>query len=205
MLKQLYFVRHGQTEWNAIRRMQGHQNSDLSDLGKQQADVNGKLLSDFNIQTLYVSPLGRTRQTAEIINNHLNLTPFFDERIKEWDCGDWSGHHYDDVTSNWAEEWQALMSDRFNYRGPNCENFPDMRGRVIPFLEELQVQDEQNITIISHGMIGRVMMSYLLEFDEQQSVSFQQPNDVVFRVTLDEDAKELCHFIGGDGPYPGAT
>ena len=49
------------------------------------------------------------------------------------------------------------------------------------------------------------MMSYLLEFDEQQSVSFQQPNDVVFRVTLDEDAKELCHFIGGDGPYPGAT
>ena len=167
--------------------------------------MHGKLLSDFDIETLYVSPLGRTRQTAEIINYHLNLTPYFDERIKEWDCGDWSGHKYDDVTSNWSEEWQALMEDRFNYRGPNCENFPDMRARVIPFLEELQALKLQNIAIISHGMIGRVMMSYLLEFDEQQAVSFQQPNDVVFRVTLESDNRELCHFVGGEGPFQGTT
>lgn len=158
-MKQLYFVRHGQTEWNAIQRMQGQWNSDLSEIGKQQADVNGRLLSTLNIESMFVSPLERTRQTAEIINRHLKLTPNYDERIMEWDCGDWSGELYEDVSVKWADEWRALQADRFNYRGPNCENYPDMFARAIPFLEEMQARDEENIAIVSHGMIGKVMVS----------------------------------------------
>ena len=52
-MKRLYFVRHGQTEWNAIMRMQGQWNSDLSELGREQADVNGQVLKSQNIEKLF--------------------------------------------------------------------------------------------------------------------------------------------------------
>jgi broad specificity phosphatase PhoE len=202
-MKHLYFVRHGQTEWNAVRRMQGQWNSDLSGLGRGQADINGKLLETLDIEAMFVSPLARTRQTAEIINRYLNLPMAFDDRIMEWDCGDWSGHLYDEVMQKWPEEWSALQADRFNYRGPNCENYPDMIDRARPFIEEIQAHPASRIAIVSHGMIGKVMVSILLELNEEQTLAVHQPNDVIHLVTTHDEAPEIHHFHAGDGPIPG--
>ena len=202
-MKQLFFVRHGQTEWNAIARMQGQWNSDLNELGRSQADVNGRLLAGLDIDVLFASPLDRTRQTAEIVNSHLDVTVTYDDRIMEWDCGDWSGHMYADVKTRWADEWAALEADRFHYRGPNCENYPDMIRRSTPFLEEIRGHPAANIAIVSHGMIGRVMVSTLLGYDEAQTLSFHQGNDVVFRVTLRDDLMAVDHYVGGEGPFGG--
>jgi broad specificity phosphatase PhoE len=183
--------------------MQGQWNSDLNETGRQQADVNGKFLATQQIDSLYVSPLDRTRQTASIINQHLNLTQTFDDRIMEWDCGDWSGHMYAEVEVKWPGEWSELQADRFNYRGPNCENYPDMIERSVPFLEEIQNKPESNIAIVSHGMIGRVMVAQLLGLNEKETLDFHQSNDLIFRVTLHEGSVEVSHFIGGVGPVPG--
>ena len=202
-MRQLFFVRHGQTEWNAIARMQGQWNSDLSDLGRAQADVNGRLLAGLEIQTLFASPLDRTRQTAEIVNRHLEVPVEFDDRLKEWDCGDWSGHMYADVKTRWAKEWAALEADRFHYRGPNCENYPDMIRRSTPFLDEIRAHPARNIAIVSHGMIGRVMVATLLGYDEARTLSFHQRNDVVFRVTLRDDLVAVDHYVDGEGPFEG--
>ena len=202
-MKSLYFVRHGQTEWNAIARMQGQWNSDLNETGRNQAEVNGDLLSNHNIDTVIASPLDRTRQTAEIINRHLKLQVSYDDRIMEWDCGDWSGYLYAEVKVKWAEEWRQLEANRFYYRGPNCENYPDMINRSGPFLDELKARPENNIAIVSHGMIGRVMVAQLLGFNEEQTLEFHQSNDVVFRVTLHKGSVEVAHFVGGEGPFPG--
>jgi len=202
-LKRLYFVRHGQTEWNAIHRMQGQWNSDLNELGRKQADVNGKLLATFNIDAMFASPLDRTRQTADIINQYLDVPLTHDDRIMEWNCGDWSGHLYEEVKVKWSQEWAALEADRFNYRGPNCENYPDMIQRTTPFLEELKQHGKTNIAVVSHGMIGRVMVSLLMGLDEVEMLSFSQPNDVVYRVTLAQDQTLVAHFVGGEGPIEG--
>lgn len=202
-MKNLYFIRHGQTEWNAIMRMQGQWNSDLSDLGRKQADVNGQFLKSQRIEKLFVSPLDRTRQTAEIVNQHLNVPMTFDDRIMEWDTGDWSGHLYADVKVKWKKEWEALEADRFNYRGPNCENYPDMIARSTPFLEELHNDQADNIGIVSHGLIGRVMVSTLLGFNEHETLAFHQGNDVIYRVTISGESIGVDHFIGGVGPLPG--
>ncbi len=206
-MKELYFIRHGQTEWNAIARMQGQWNSDLNETGREQADVNGQFLSEQNIEAMFVSPLDRTRQTAAIINEYLNLPATFDDRIMEWDCGDWSGHLYKDVKNKWPDDWQALEADRFNFRGPGCENYPDMIARSKPFLDELVERPEERIAIVSHGMIGRVMVAQLLDFNDNETLGFHQTNDVIYRVTLHEGkaagSTEVAHFFGGVGPIPG--
>jgi broad specificity phosphatase PhoE len=202
-MKQIYFIRHGQTQWNAIKRMQGQLNSDLNEVGKEQADMHGRFLMDHKLETLIASPLGRTTETAEIINQHLNLDVSFDERIKEWHCGEWSGLLWDDLPQTWPEEWQAYEDDRYYYRGPGCENFPDMIERVKPFLQALIGHPANKIGVVSHGLIGRVMIATMMQMDESSTMAFRQANDVVYRVSLSKDTPTLEHFIEGHGPIPG--
>ena len=202
-MKELFFVRHGQTEWNAIRRMQGQWNSDLNELGREQADLNGRFLASLDSEYLVASPLDRTRQTAEIINQYLDLKIAFDDRIMEWDCGDWSGEMWDEVAERWPAEFSAWQADQFHYRGPNCENYPDMIDRAQPFLEELHNLEHKRVAVISHGMIGRVMVGALLDMNVDEMFAFGQSNDTVFHLSQTEDSYTTQHYIGGDGPHPG--
>ena len=207
-MQRLYFVRHGQTEWNAIARMQGQWNSNLSALGRQQANTNAQLLARLDIQSIYASPLDRTRQTTEIIQQHVPVEAAYDPRIMEWDCGHWSGHLYEDVKVQWAEEWAALEADRFYYRGPGCENYPDMIERAQPFVEAVLADPADNIAIVSHGMIGRVMIGIVMAFDEAEMLGVTQPNDVIYRVQAsrtDPRQRALDHYAAGAGPTDGVV
>lgn len=202
--KDIYFVRHGRTEWNAIRRMQGQWNSDLDDLGREQARINGGWLAGRGIEALFASPLDRTRQTAGIINAHLGLPIVHDDRLKEWDCGDWSGWLYADIEAQWPDEWQAWRADPFHYRGPNCENYPDMIARSRPFLEELRQHPATTIAVVSHGMIGKAMIATLLGLDEAQTLSFHQPNERIFHVRLTPTGPaRVAYYDAGEGPFDG--
>ncbi|MGD2044709.1 MAG: histidine phosphatase family protein [Gemmatimonadota bacterium] len=201
----IYFVRHGRTEWNAVQRMQGRWNSDLDELGRRQADANGRLLEGVGIERIFSSPLERTRQTTEIIGRYVDAPVTYDERIVEWDCGDWSGHLRSEVVERWPEEYAAFLADPFHYRGPSCENFPDMFERARPFVEELLALDSQRIVVVSHGMIGKVMVSILLGLDEDETLAIHQPNDAVFRLRLGAEEPEVHHWRAGVGPVVGLT
>jgi broad specificity phosphatase PhoE len=126
----------------------------------------------------------------------------------EWDCGDWSGHLYGEVKSRWPREWAALEADRFNFRGPNCENYPDMQQRTAPFIEQLTSLSARSVAIVSHGLIGRVMIGQLMGLSEAELLGFSQPNNVIYRVrerrygTGKFDSK-LDHYLSGDGPFEG--
>ena len=202
-MKELFFVRHGQTEWNAIRRMQGQMNSDLSELGKSQAHAHGKFLSTLDIEYLVASPLDRTCQTAAIINQYLNLNIKYDDRIKEWDCGDWSGEIWNELREKWPEEFRAWQADPYYYHGPNGENYPDMIERTEPFLSELKQLPLQRIAIVSHGVIGRVMVGYLLGFSAEQAISFSQANETIIQLSEHSYGYTSCHFNRGEGPLRG--
>ena len=202
-MKEIYFVRHGQTEWNAIRRMQGQWNSDLNDLGRAQAHVNGQFLRTLDIEYLVASPLDRTRQTAEIINEYLSLELNFDDRIMEWNCGDWSGEMWDQVADKWPDEFAAWQADQFNYRGPGCETYPDMIARATPFLNELMALPCSRMAVVSHGMIGRVMVGTLLSMSPEEMLAFGQTNDTVFHLTHRNPGFMTQHYIGGEGPFAG--
>ncbi|HUP51254.1 MAG TPA: histidine phosphatase family protein [Longimicrobiales bacterium] len=203
-MERIYFVRHGESEWNAIHRFQGQWDSDLTPRGREQADRNGRLLAGLGIGALFVSPLDRARQTAEIINAYLDVPALYDGRIMEWDCGDWSGHRREEVIDGWPAQWAARRADLFHYRGPNCENYPDMFDRAAPFVEELLALEAERVAVVSHGMIGKVMTSILLGLDERATLAIYQPNDVIFAVTTGPDPASH-HYRAGQGPFVGLT
>lgn len=204
-MKSVFFVRHGQTEWNAIDRFQGRWNSDLNEVGRAQAHANGRLLAGFEIEAIFSSPLDRTRQTTEIIREYVPAPVVFDERIVEWDCGDWSGQLRREIEERWADELAALLANPFHYRGPNCENYPDMFERARPFVEELIEQPASPVAVVSHGMIGKVMMAILLGLSEEETLAIYQPNDAVIRVVLGSGSVQVHHWRDGAGPVEGFT
>lgn len=202
-MKELFFVRHGQTEWNAIRRMQGQWNSDLSDLGRQQAATNGRFLQQVGIDYMIASPLDRTQQTATIIATALDMGFDSDDRLMEWDCGDWSGEMYADLSDLWPQEYAAWQADLFNCRPPNAENYPDMIERAKPLLARLLASSHQSIAIVSHGMIGRAMVGTLLAMSPDQMLAFNQSNETILHLSQRAAGFLPQHYVGGAGPFAG--
>jgi 2,3-bisphosphoglycerate-dependent phosphoglycerate mutase len=87
----LLLVRHGETDWNAEGRLQGHTDRPLSDYGRRQARQLAEELADEPLDAVYASDLARARETAEIVGERLGLPVTLDPELREKDWGTWEG------------------------------------------------------------------------------------------------------------------
>ena len=88
---EILLTRHGQTEWNLLKKVQGKADIELNDKGIQQAEITRDSLKEERIDLILCSPLKRARQTAEIINKGRNIRMIIDERVSERDFGEFEG------------------------------------------------------------------------------------------------------------------
>jgi broad specificity phosphatase PhoE len=202
-VKQLYVVRHGRTEWNEARRMQGQLDSPLTDAGRGHARQHGALLSREGAQRLIVSTLGRTRETAEIAGTALEAPVEFDARLMERDFGEWGGLLVKDVERQFPEGWTQWRRDPYNFRPPGGENLPDMLRRVTPLLESLPGLPESKVALVSHGGMARVILTHFLGLTPDEAIQVAQPNDLVYRLDFSSARVDCCFFRAGQGPTPG--
>src|SRR5206468_2330987 len=87
----LLLVRHGETDWNAEGRLQGHTDRPLSEFGRRQAERLATTLAAEKLDAIYASDLARARETAEIVGEHLRLPVVLDPDLRERDWGTWEG------------------------------------------------------------------------------------------------------------------
>ncbi len=87
----LLLVRHGETDWNAAGRLQGHTDRPLSDYGREQARRLADELASEELDAIYASDLARARETAEIVGSRLDLPVVLDPDLREKDWGTWEG------------------------------------------------------------------------------------------------------------------
>ena len=88
---EILLTRHGQTEWNALGKLQGRQDIKLNEVGKEQALTTGEKIKNEKIDIIITSPLKRARETAEIINKQFNVEIVEDDRLMERCYGDFEG------------------------------------------------------------------------------------------------------------------
>ena len=119
----IFICRHGQTEANAARRVQGHSDAPLTALGERQVRALGAHLAGRGIDRLYASPLGRTRRTAAAAAKRTGLTPVFDDRLMEIACGVLEDLPMDEVEARHPGLWDWRMADRWNRRWPEGESY----------------------------------------------------------------------------------
>lgn len=133
----LCLLRHGQTQWNLIKRVQGRMDSHLTQLGKSQALRQGEILfnqKDTVNRTVFCSPTGRVRETAELIFQKNKLKCEYDERLVEISVGDWEGQLQSDIQlSNPALFLTAPAYLSLYGAAPNGEGVEGLRNRCIDF------------------------------------------------------------------------
>ena len=198
-----YLVRHGETEWNAASRMQGQLDSRLTPLGRQHALNSARLLARLGIDTAFASPLGRVRETVDIIQAEMPIDVTFDDRLKEWSAGDWSGELHADIPQKWPAEWAAWDADRYGRRSPGGENFEDLTDRARHFLADAAGISGTRVAIIAHGLLNRALAGVLLSLTPSETLDIRQTNDTVIRIVDGPGGPVADHFQGGQGPIPG--
>ena len=147
----IYFVRHGQTEWNKIGRMQGHIDIELNDEGKKQAQLVKEKLKDVKFDKVFSSPLKRAKETAQII---VNQEIIIDERLIERCNGELEGKFKDEI---------KIYP---NFNDPNDTRFgieplDDFKGRIYNFLDEISNKyKNKNILVVTHAGVCLYIRCY---------------------------------------------
>ncbi len=150
----IYVVRHGQTEWNALKKMQGSVDIELNEKGLSQAKDTANMLSDINFDVIFCSPLKRAKQTAEIINSNRNLNINFDYRLRERNYGEFEGTSK--LSFNYNEFW--AYQKNLNYE--KAENVQEFFERVYNFLDEITSKNYTNVLIVCHAGVEKAIECY---------------------------------------------
>jgi broad specificity phosphatase PhoE len=191
----IYLVRHGETEWNVERRMQGRQESRLTARGERQAGAMAKLLAGLvavdpvGSWRLVCSPLGRARQTAGFIAASLGLAVEIDERLAEIAFGEWEGRLRDEV----APQYPGLFaSPEWLFSPPGGETYEGVRTRVVSFLEDLPPEPDRRVIAVSHGVTGRVLRGVYTGLSRHDTLMQDVPQDAVYRLAGGEIERIDC-------------
>lgn len=150
----ILFVRHGQTNCNVQKILQGQLDEALNSKGIEQSEETAEKLKSEKIDVIYCSPLIRARLTADIINKYHDVEIIEDERLLEQNAGDATGRQEDTITK---EEFDDFMADPHKY---NAESFQDLYDRNIDFFKEIENSDK-NILIVSHSGVWKMLYRYV--------------------------------------------
>ena len=180
----LYYIRHGQTDWNAELRYQGRMDIPLNDYGRAQAKRNGETLAGALENTedcnFISSPLSRTRETMEIVRTQLGLAQSvydIEDRLIEIAYGDFEGNTRSELAERMPEQLKARKADAWHFRPENGESHEDALTRISDWYGSL----DPNIThvVVAHGAAGRVLRHHVLGIPTDELASFSFPQDKV--------------------------
>lgn len=159
---EIYLTRHGETEWNVVRRMQGQGDSPLTELGIRQAKWLANRLENKDIGYVYSSPLRRAADTADIVNNVLQASILLDDRLKEIDVGPWQGRTVEEILEEMPIQYNNFWHhpDKFELEG--VEPFKDVQARAAEFIEMILSRHAGGkILIVAHAIVLTAMLNYL--------------------------------------------
>jgi probable phosphoglycerate mutase len=157
-----YFIRHGQTDWNAQRRWQGQTDITLNEEGRQQARALAGWLANAPLDRVMSSDLSRAYETAQLATAPHALPIEIDPRWREFNGGQIEGKAWDELEREMPEVVHGLSTDWFDYVMPGGESRRQLQARAASvFAEVLADGRGQHIAIFSHGATLRVLMVHL--------------------------------------------
>jgi probable phosphoglycerate mutase len=184
----VYLARHGQTQWNLEGRRQGRLDSPLTAEGVDQVRRNARSVRSEPIDAVFSSPLGRAYTSAAVFGSVLGLPVQVVEELSELDHGEWSGLTAPEVERGWPGEAAVRAGDKYGYRFPGGESYADADARAARALARVRDSGARVPLLVSHEMIGRMLMRNLAGLDDAQALKLRHPSDVVYKV------------LPGDGP-----
>ncbi len=140
----LILVRHGETEWNRQRRVQGLSNLALNETGRRQAEAVARALKNEKVDVIYTSPLRRAKETARAIGRFHKVEVEIRDGLKELDVGDVDGMTYEDMKIHHGEFFTRWMTDFTSVRLPGGGFVPELRDQCCMAIQDI-VKKEQRV------------------------------------------------------------
>ena len=158
-----YFLRHGETEWNAEGRWCGCTDVPLSNEGRRQAQLLALRMKPILVEALYSSPLGRALETARLVGQAVGREPWVDQRLIELNYGAWEGRTFEEVKRTMPALYQAWDADPAHVAPPEGETGVQLIERVTPFLAELaQKYQRGNVVVVCHRTVCRLIACHIM-------------------------------------------
>jgi broad specificity phosphatase PhoE len=165
LMPTIYYIRHGETDWNAQGRLQGGRDIPLNDLGRKQATLAGGILAGLlaregrSAQSLdfVASPLGRARRTMELVRGALSLPPqgyALDDRLREIGYGRWEGSTFAQMRASDPELFARRRADKWKVPPPDGESYAEVQARMRDWYDGLTA----DTVAVAHGGTARALM-----------------------------------------------
>ena len=155
-MKRLFLVRHGESEWNAVRRLQGQADISLSAKGEAQATALASTVAQLAPDRVVTSDLRRAYQTASLLGYPDAQR---DHRLREVDVGEWTGLPIADIISDDAEAYRGWRAG--TYAPPGGEHWQDFAGRITAAVLG-EAETAQRLLVVCHGGVIRALLQTLL-------------------------------------------
>ena len=161
----IYYIRHGETDWNVAGRLQGAQDTPLNDHGRRQAAHAGRILTDLFARhgrkasdlAFVASPLRRARHTMDLVRSELKLPPggyALDDRLREIGYGHWEGSTLAQARVSHPELYASRELDKWSALPPGGESYASVQIRAHDWYDSLKA----DTVAAAHGGTARALM-----------------------------------------------
>lgn len=161
---ELHLIRHGETDWNRERRIQGQSESQLTELGVQQAKELGQRIGHLEFEKIYCSSSLRTRQTAEQTFRESSAELVYLDELREIFLGPWEGHLYDDLAKREPDSHRHFWEQPHLFNVEGAESFFELQQRAVDAVAKIEsahrstTSNTRKVALVSHGAL---IKSYL--------------------------------------------
>lgn len=201
-IRNLFLIRHGQTEYNACGRLGG--DSSLTAKGQAQAQALSEHFRMTPLRYIFTSTARRSLQTAEPISRlHPEAQLISLPELNEINAGVCEHMRYEDIQREMPDEFAARATDKYNYIYPQGEGYVTLRDRVYKGLRKalFLAGDASAMMMVGHQAINRMLLSYFLYRRDADVPHIYIPQDQYYHITNTQHKKlfELVRFIDSDG------
>ena len=191
----LLIARHGETEWNAAGRIQGHTDIGLSSNGADQARSLGKRLSGLSIDAAYSSDLRRTSETARLVLGERDIALIETPMLREYHKGEFEGMTLSEIEAQFPDEYPKYLEKNLDYAPKGGESTRTVSVRIAQIISEITSNHlDHTVLIVSHGGVLRAAMVSLLRMPLEGNWSFVFGNCGLTIIDTFEDNAVLRQF-----------
>lgn len=190
----LFIVRHGETDWNTKQLLQGHSDTNLSEVGMEQSKKLAKALEKYPLDKIYCSDLKRCKQTiAPFLKLHKDIPIKYTSELRERNFGRFEGKKKEEMIGEFKEKGYTLNTIKI----PGVESFMEVRKRISCFVEKIFKKEKgKNILLVMHGGIKFALMMELFKLDlDWNNTKYKAGNTAISIIDIKEDGNHEARLL----------
>ncbi|MCX7965333.1 MAG: histidine phosphatase family protein [Syntrophorhabdaceae bacterium] len=206
-MKRIYILRHGETHWNKEEIFRGRNDMPLNQIGIKQAELAAIYFKDRGIERIFSSPLLRALQTAKAVGIQINRGIETIEEFTDINFGIWEGLTLKEVENNYPEDFSIWVKSPEKLSIKGGETLEMVRERIAKGLEKIFSEKDDNILIVTHRAICKIMVLFLLDMGNEffWAMKFDPASITLLEKTNNRFSlifsNETCHLQSMKGLY----